>query len=249
MIHPADVRPDLLLIEDDDSFARELGEYLSNHGLSSLRIPSLESLADHIRVLNPRVVLLDQFVGGSDALTLLSDLRGVYNGGLVVLTANHDETDRVVGLELGADDFIVKTQPPREILARLRAVLRRSASLPAADIADAPAEDVVDASGWLIDRGRRAVFTPDGTQVHMTSTEFELLAYLSRRTGLTTTRPDLYAAILRRAPYGSDDRAIDNLISRLRATLAPFLQSHNPVKSMRGVGYIFVGLTPGQPSA
>lgn len=245
VMHTDAFRPDVLLVEDDDSFAQEFGEYLQNHGLTSTRIASLDNLGDQIRHLAPRVVLLDQFVGGSDALMLLSQLRTVYGGGLIVLTANRDETDRVVGLELGADDFIVKTQPPREILARLRAVIRRS--MPAAateEVVDLPVEDTGGRGGWLIDLARRALFAPDGTQVRLTSTEFELLAYLSERTGQTATRAELYAAILRRPAYGSDDRAIDNLVSRLRAALAPFLPRHNPIKSMRGIGYIFIGLEP-----
>ncbi len=243
------VHPDVLLVEDDDSFAQEIGEYLQNHGLTSTRIASLQDLSEQIRLVAPRVVLLDQFVGGRDVLTMLSQLRALYAGGLVVLTANPDETDRVVGLELGADDFIVKTQPPREILARLRAVIRRSTPAGGPEEApDPPAETHLGPSGWIIDLGRRTLITPGGAPVHLTSTEFELLAYLAARVGQTATRAELYAAILRRPPYGSDDRAIDNLVSRVRAALAPFLLQHNPIKSMRGIGYIFVGLEPGQPS-
>jgi DNA-binding response OmpR family regulator len=249
VMHTDAFRPDVLLVEDDDSFAQEIGEYLQNHGLTSTRISGLDNLGEDIRRLGPRVVLLDQFIGGSDALILLPQLRTVYAGGLVVLTANRDETDRIVALELGADDFIVKTQPPREILARVRAVMRRSAQIIVpTDRADVLADEPGSRRSWLIDLSRRALFAPDGTQVHLTSTEFELLAYLSARTGQTAPRAELYAAILRRPAYGSDDRAIDNLVSRVRAALAPFLPHHNPIKSMRGVGYIFVGLEPGQPS-
>jgi DNA-binding response OmpR family regulator len=249
VMHTDSLRPDVMLVEDDDGFAQEMSEYLQNHGLTSTRIAQLDNLAEQIRRASPRVVLLDQFISGNDALMMLPQLRNGYAGGLVVLTANRDETDRIVALELGADDFIVKNQPPREILARVRAVMRRSAqSNPSPEYQDVPVDETTPArASWLIDLSRRALFAPDGTQVHLTSTEFELLAYLSARTGQTAPRAELYAAILRRPAYGSDDRAIDNLVSRVRAALAPFLPRHNPIKSMRGVGYIFVGLEPGQP--
>jgi DNA-binding response OmpR family regulator len=236
--------PDILLVEDDDLFASEIGEYLQNHGLTSSRIVSLANISAEIARIGPRIVVLDQFVGGSDALTLLPLLRKSYSGGLIVLTANRDETDRVVGLELGADDFIVKTQPPREILARLRAVLRRS--LPAAPAEPARAVSGGRGTGWLIDHAVRALFAPDGTRIDLTSTEFELLAYLSARAGEAVPRLELYDAVLRRPPPGRQDRAIDNLVSRVRLALAPAMGSHNPIKSMRGIGYIFVGLEPDQ---
>lgn len=249
VMHTDAFHSDVLLVEDDDNFAREIAEYLQNHGLTSTRVASLDNLAERIRALAPRAVLLDQFVGGSDALMLLPQLRAAYAGGLVVLTGNRDETDRVVGLELGADDFIIKTQPPREVLARLRAVIRRSTPAPAVEAsADSPAQPLAGYGGWAMDVERRTLFAPDGTQVHLTSTEFELLAYLSARIGQTATRAELYGAILRRPPYGSEDRAIDNLVSRVRAALTPFLLRHNPIKSMRGIGYIFVGLEPAPPA-
>ena len=241
--HTGIVPPDVLLVEDEDGYADELGEYLQNHGLTSTRISRLDRLCDTVQQIAPRVVALDQFVHGVDALVLLPQLRAVFAGGIVLLTGNSDQTDRGVGLELGADDFIVKTQPPREILARLRAVIRRSAAMPAPDIA-APAQPAESEDGprWRIDLERRALFAPDGTPVHLTSTEFELLAFLSPRIGRPASRAELYDAILRRAPTGPEDRAIDNLVSRVRAALAPFLHAHNPIRSMRGIGYVFVGL-------
>ncbi len=242
--------PDILLVEDDDAFAAELGEYLQNHGLTSSRIATLGHVADAIGKTAPRIVVLDQFVGGGDALTLLPMLRKSYSGGLVVLTANRDETDRVVGLELGADDFIVKTQPPREILARLRAVLRRSLPAAAAEQAETPTASADRrGDGWRIDHAIRALLTPCGVRVALTSMEFELLAYLSARAGETVPRLELYGAVLRRHPPVRQDRAIDNLVSRVRVALAPFIGNHNPIKSMRGIGYIFVGLEPDQRPA
>ncbi|MBN8874540.1 MAG: response regulator transcription factor [Rhodospirillales bacterium] len=233
--------PDVLLVEDEDSYADELGEYLQNHGMTSTRMSRLDHLCEEVQQIAPRVVLLDQFVHGTDALVLLPQLRAAFAGGIVLLTGNRDQTDRVVGLELGADDFIVKTQPPREILARLRAVIRRSTPTLAAEGAATGASGE-DGARWRIDLERRALYTPAGEQVHLTSTEFELLGYLSPRIGRPVSRADLYTAILRRPPTGPDDRAIDNLVSRLRAALAPFMGRHNPIRSMRGVGYVFVGL-------
>jgi DNA-binding response OmpR family regulator len=191
--------------------------------------------------LAPQLVVLDQFVGDQDSLTILAQLRKGYLGGVVVLTGNDEQVDRVIGLELGADDFVSKAQPAREILARLRAVLRRAmppAELPVAPAV--PARDAKPAAAWTFDTRRRELLAPGGTAVSLTAMEFELLAYLHAREGTVVSRDELSEAILRRK-FSPLDRSLDNLVARIRAALKPFEGDRNAIKSVRGAGYVFVG--------
>ncbi len=239
----APMRASVLLVDDDDSFATEFSDYLGLHGLSVTRMASLEGIAERLQALRPDLVILDQFLVGLDTLTMVGEVREQFGGGIVVLTGNEEKHDRIVGLELGADDFISKAQPPREILARLRAVLRRVdpvrnavAGGPAGSATPAPA----DKSPWKLDTLRRQVCTPDGVPVPLTSTEFNLLAYLKAREGEPVSRDDLSMAILRRGfvPY---DRSLDNLVGRIRQAFKPFPGTGFAIKSVRGVGYVLVG--------
>jgi DNA-binding response OmpR family regulator len=243
------VSPRLLLIDDDDSFSTEFSEYLGMHGFSVARLALLDNLVAQLGAFQPHVIVLDQFLAALDTLTILGDVRARFGGGIVMLTGNQEQQDRVVGLELGADDFINKTQPPREILARLRAVLRRvvvgagagaesedddraSAAPPVAALPGPPV--------WDLNTQRRELLAPDGSPVRLTSMEFELLAYLAARSCETVSRDELSMAVLRRS-FSPFDRSLDNLVARIRIALRPFLGGLMPIKSIRGVGYVFVG--------
>lgn len=230
----------VLLVEDDDAFAEEIADYLGSHGLRVVRTPTLDGIMGQMRDLAPHLILLDQFVGDQDSLTILAQLRKNYPGGVVVLTGNEEQIDRVIGLELGADDFVSKSQPPREILARLRAVLRRvTASNDLASHAGPP-QQTPASSGWTFDTRRRELLAPGGIAMSLTSMEFELLAYLHAREGTVVSRDELSEAILRRR-FSPLDRSLDNLVARIRSALKPFEGERNAIKSVRGAGYVFVG--------
>ncbi len=238
--------PRLLLVDDNESFSLEFSEYLELHGFRVTRLPSLDDIGGRLAALDPCLLVLDQFVAEIDSLTILRDVRARFDGGIVMLTGNQEQQDRVVGLELGADDFINKTQPPREILARLRAVARRvaprsdAAAAEPAPAAGAPAPVPATTAAWELNTQRRELLGPDGAPIRLTSMEFDLLAYLAARAGETVSRDDLSVAILRRT-FSPFDRSLDNLVARIRVALRPMLGDRMPIKSIRGVGYVFVG--------
>lgn len=176
------------------------------------------------------LIILDQFLNGQDSLRLLPEIRQRHAGGLIILTNNQDEADRILGLELGADDFIPKTQKPREILARVRAVLRRS-------VPQQPAPQ----AGWEVDRLRREVRAADGQALPLTSAEYTLMAYVAGHQGEVIDRDDLYRAVIGREKAGAFDRTLDNLISRVRKAIAARSDYHDAFKSVRGRGYFYAG--------
>lgn len=233
----------ILLIEDEAGFAEELEQFLALHGISTVWMATSDGIEETLREVSPDAVILDQFVGKTDCLTLIPALRQVYGGGLLVFSGNQAAVDRIVALESGADDYVTKSVGARELLAHLRAVLRRSAERNATAphgliTCCAPAGE-----GWVIDRGRRSVRAPDGTDLRLTEAEFSALMVLHHNAGRLVTRDELSAAVLGR-PYRPTDRAVDNLVSRLRMMLGPHMDGDAGLRPVRGRGYEFVGLEP-----
>lgn len=239
--------PNVVLVEDDCVFAEELIDFLESHGIQTTWFATMDQRITEIVELNPDIVVLDQFVAGHDCLTSLVDLRRSYRGGVLVLTGNMDVVDRIVALETGADDYVAKSLGPRELLARLRAVLRRVAP---ADSSANPVPPNAPAAGatvaavtrqpWTIDLRRHLVVAPDGVPLALTNLEFEAVDYLSRNAGRLITRDELSLALLAR-PYTPLDRSVDNMLSRIRKALEPHMQDEPAIRSIRGRGYIFAG--------
>jgi DNA-binding response OmpR family regulator len=219
----------LLLIDDDARLHELLKSYLSQNGFSVV------SAMDGTRGLSAAaaepfdVVLLDVMMPGIDGIEVCKRLRQKSNVPIVMLTAKGDETDRVVGLELGADDYVAKPFSPRELLARLRAVLRRTRP-------DSPAE-VLRVGDIVIDVPARAV-TAQSKAVDLTGIEFDLLVALARRAGRVVARDALLSAA------GRDDvvvgeRTVDVHVSHLRQKLGDDPKSPKLIRTVRGVGYVF----------
>jgi two-component system OmpR family response regulator len=220
----------ILLVEDDQAFASEFCAFLETFGYAAEVAPSLDQLKLVSSAGEFELIVLDQFLNGQDSLRYLPELRMKHTGGLIILTNNQDDADRILGLELGADDFIPKTQKPREILARVRAVLRRS-------LRTTPQE----ASAWEIDRSRREVRGPDGQALPLTSAEYNLLLFVVGHQGEVVDRDDLYKAVIGREKAGPYDRTLDNLISRVRKVIAANSDYADAFKSVRGRGYFYAG--------
>jgi two-component system OmpR family response regulator len=223
----------VLLIDDDRRLFELLDEYFTTNGVS---LTYAESGKKGLELLRPNAtggsggafdaVLLDVMMPQIDGLEVLRRIRGESRMPILMLTARGDETDRVVGLELGADDYIPKPFSPRELLARLRAVLRRAAP-------EATSERL-SAAGITADVGTREV-TVDGNAVELTGLEFDILVALLRRAGRIIQRNALLAEA------GRDDvvvgeRTVDVHISRLRKKIGDEDQSR--IKTVRGVGYV-----------
>ena len=227
----------VVLVEDDAAFAEDLVEFLQAHGLSVHWLDSLQDMVATVLRLQPDVVVLDQFVAGRDSLLLLPELRRRYSGGLLVLTGNQDVTDRILALETGADDFVAKSLGPREMLARLRAVLRRvRPPASAAPLAAAPS-----GPAWHIDVLRHQVRAPDGTMLRLTGAEFQALVFLAQRAGRVVSREEVSEAVLDR-PFSALDRSVDNLVSRLRKALEAHFVDEPVIRSVRGRGYVFLAM-------
>jgi two-component system, OmpR family, response regulator len=235
---PAAEQATALLVEDDEAFAEELQEFLAAHGIRTNHVGTLDGIVGEVVRQRPGLLVLDQFVVGQDCITYLPQLRASYTGGIVILTGNRDEADRIVALETGADDFVAKSLGSRELLARLRALLRRTQICREAPAPGARG-DAMEGT-WLVDEPYQEIQAPDGSRVHLTPTEFEALRFLTGRSGRLVTRDEISEAILSR-PFTPLDRSVDNIMSRLRRAFEPYVPGGAVIRSVRGRGYIYQG--------
>lgn len=224
----------ILVVEDDDAIGEELADILNAYGMNAERVADWPAAMDAIARAPVDLVILDQWLGRLDALTVLPAMRAATPAHIVILTANKAEADRIVGLEVGADDFLQKPISGREIVARVRAHLRRKAPS-AAQPAEAPA-----AGGeWRVAEAARRIISPAGDSVPLTGTEYDLLALLMETPGEPVDRQTLSRRILKR-PHRADDRAIDNLVHNIRLK---FGSEHagGLITTVRNKGYAFTG--------
>jgi two-component system response regulator CpxR len=218
--------PTVLLIEDDLELARMLEEYLVPEGFAvRLRHDGVMAMP-----VPPEIdlVVLDVMLPGRSGFDVLRDIRRAGDLPVILLTARDNETDRVVGLELGADDYVPKPFNPRELVARIRAVLRRARR------GDAPQATTLSVGDVLLDSGARVAWR-GGQPLDLTSAEFALLERLLRRAGQPVSRDELAQAALGRAGTLGLDRNVDTLVSKLRRKLG----ADDPVKTVRNIGYVF----------
>ena len=232
--------PHIAIVDDEADITQLLGDYLLNHGFRVTTLHSGRALLALMASDRPALVLLDLGLPGEDGFSIARRLREHWQCGLVIVTGRGDAVDKVVGLEVGADDYVTKPFDLRELLARIKAVLRR---LGPAD-ADAPSASVRPAryrfDGWQLDTAARRLSAPDGEPVALTSGEFDLLSAFVQHPGRVLSRDFLLEHTRGRgaAPF---DRTIDVQVGRLRRKLEP-AGSDEPslIKSVRGAGYILV---------
>jgi two-component system response regulator RstA len=221
--------PHVLLIEDDVRLTKLIQEYLEPEGLRVSVEHQGSRAADRILSERPDVVVLDHMLPGEDGLTILRKVRDSFPNPILMMTARRSEVDQIVGLELGADDYVPKPVTPRLLLARIRAALRRRAPTDSSERYD-DGRLVVDTTS------REALI--DGAPVDVTSAEFDLLVALINSAGRPVSRETLLQK-LRGIEYDGFDRSIDVRVSQLRRKL----QEGNDqtwIKTVRGVGYQFV---------
>jgi DNA-binding response OmpR family regulator len=224
----------VLLIDDDATLARMLSEYLSGYGLAVDWAKDGESGLERLKQSPPEVVVLDVMLPGLDGFGLLPRLRAVGDVPVLMLTARGDDTDRIVGLELGADDYLAKPFNPRELLARLRALVRRG-SPSARD----SGSGILRFGRLAIDRARRQVHLGDEERP-LTGHQFDLLVALAENAGKVMTR-DRLLRLVRGTTLEPFDRSIDVHVSRIRAAVEEDPRSPRRILTIRGVGYVFVG--------
>lgn len=232
----------IAVVDDEPDITLLLSNYFGGHGF---RVSTLHSGAALIAMMEsdaPQVVLLDLGLPGEDGLSIARQLRERWHCGLLIVTGRGDPVDKVVGLEIGADDYVTKPFDLRELLARTKAVLRRVAPQPAALMGAtvAPSENPVQAfSGWSFDRGARRLTAPHGEEIALTGGEFDLLTVFLDHPGRVLSR-DFLLEHTRGREAGPFDRTIDVQIGRLRKKLADDPQDPKMIKSVRSAGYVFV---------
>jgi DNA-binding response OmpR family regulator len=221
----------LLIIDDDERLARMLAEYLAPHGLELVACADAASGLAALEREPFEALILDVMLPDADGFDVCRRVRARGAIPILMLTARGDETDRVVGLELGADDYLPKPFGPRELLARLRAILRRGGSAPGGDVAP------LRFGRLEIDRAARAVRV-DGEERPLTSHQFDLLAALAQNAGRVMSRDALMQRV-RGESLEAFDRSIDVHVSRIRAAIEDDPRHPRRLLTVRGAGYVF----------
>jgi len=225
----------LLIVDDDAEIRRLLQEYFEKNGFRVTAAADGRAMRASMKVARPDIVVLDLMLPGEDGLALCRDLRSHSNIPIIMLTARGEETDRIVGLEMGADDYVPKPFHPRELLARVKSILRRARSVP--DNLQSERIKAFRFAGWTLDVATRTLTAPDGVVVDLSGTEFRLLRTLLEYPNRTLTRDQLIDLMLAREA-GPFDRAIDVQVSRLRHRLRDNGKEPTLVKTVRGQGYV-----------
>jgi two-component system OmpR family response regulator len=223
----------VLLVEDDLRLAALTKEYLEGHGVAVVHASDGRRGQEEALSGKYDAVLLDLMLPGKDGLEVCREVRARSDVPIVVLTARGEEADRVMGLELGADDYLAKPFSPRELLARIRAVVRRAKGRAG------PSRDVVKVGPLSVDPGARRV-TLSGREVFLTGYEFALLLALARRAGRVLSREQLME-LARGSAEDAFDRSIDVHVSRLRQKLGDDPKRPRLIKTVRGAGYVLAG--------
>jgi two-component system, OmpR family, response regulator len=235
----------ILIVDDDPEIRRLLVDYLARNGFASLAARDGREMWSALERHAVDLVVLDLMLPDADGLTLCRDLRGRSNVShlpVIMLTARGEETDRIVGIEMGADDYLVKPFNPRELLARIKSILRRTRALPP-NLRPEPAR-CLSFSGWCLDTGTRVLSAPDGVVTPLSGGEYRLLRILLDHPNRVLSRDQL-TELIHGHEADAYDRAIDVQVSRLRQRLRD--DSREPVllKTVRGVGYVLASTVEG----
>ena len=225
----------VLIVDDDAEIRRLLTEYFERNGFRATAVADGRSMRAALKAAHPDIVILDIMLPGEDGLSLCRDLRTHSNIPILMLTARGDDTDRIVGLEMGADDYVPKPFHPRELLARVKSILRRARALP--DNLQPERVRAFRFAGWTLDVATRTLTAPDGVLVDLSGTEFRLLRTFVDHPNRTLTRDQLIELMLDR-DAGPFDRAIDVQVSRLRHRLRDNAKEPDLIKTVRGHGYV-----------
>lgn len=232
-------RNEHILVVDDDSRIRQmLVHYFEDEGYRITAVAGGQAMRDCLQRTPIDIILLDLVLpGGEDGLALAREIRSRSDVPIIMLTGRDDVVDRIVGLEVGADDYIAKPFHLREVLARLKTVLRRRQPAAPAHGADG---ETIDFEGWRLDLARRQLVTAEGTDIMLTTGEFEMLAVLARHPGRVFSR-DVLMDLTHGRRLEAFDRTIDAQIARLRKKVERDPKNPSLIKSVRGVGYVFTG--------
>jgi len=230
-----------ILVVDDEADIRDLlSEYLGGHGYSVTTASNGEAMRDAVRQQRPQVVLLDVNMPGEDGLTLARWLRNEMEVAIIMVSGAGEAVDRIVGLEVGADDYVSKPFDPRELLARIKSVSRRyQPQIKSTPDQNKDPDETMVFAGYRLNLATHQLNDPDGNEVPLTSMEFDLLRVFAERPNRVLTRDQLLQLTQNRDwdPY---DRSIDIRITRIRRKLESNPNKPKIIKTIRGSGYMFV---------
>jgi DNA-binding response OmpR family regulator len=228
----------VLVVDDDPSIRELLSEYLSSEGYRVVLAADGVAMREQIERAAPEIVLLDLKLPSEDGLSLARYLRERYDVGIIMVTGAGGVVDRIVGLEVGADDYVAKPFDPRELLARIKSVMRRMHARPAG----AGAGDVrrtLPFGTCRLDLGSHQLFAADGAEIPITSMEFDLLKVFAENPGKALSR-DRILTLTRNREWDPYDRSVDIRVARLRRKVEADPDNPQVIRTVRGVGYMFV---------
>ena len=228
--------PNILVVEDDRETRALIAKYLRANGCNVTTANDGREMARAMIDHRVDLLILDVMLPGEDGLSLCRKVRAESHIPIIMLTARGEDVDRILGLEMGADDYLAKPFNPRELLARINAVLRRQMAARTASAIDSAT--ALTFLGWRIDCRLRELRNPDGARVAMTSAEFDLLRTFCERPGRVLSRDSLLDLTQGRNA-GSFERSIDVLVSRIRRKIEPDPQEATMIKTVRSGGYMF----------
>ncbi|WP_029008681.1 response regulator transcription factor [Azospirillum halopraeferens] len=229
--------PVIAVVEDEPLLRRDLVEYLRDCGFDAVGAKNGRELGDLLATRTVRVVLLDVNLPGDDGFALAARLRDHPAIGVIMVTARSSTIDRVVGLEIGADAYLVKPVEMREVEAQVKSLLRRLDGIPAAAPAAADSAPA-DEPRWTLDATEWTLTSPGGVTMSLTSTEMKLMSLLAELARQPATRDQISMAVHSRR-WNPEDRSIDTVVGRLRHKMESALGDSTPLKSVHGVGYVF----------
>ncbi|WP_425562145.1 response regulator [Litoribacillus peritrichatus] len=232
--------PNILIVEDDERLASLTKDYLENNGLQVSIEGDGAKAIDRIINEQPDLVVLDLMLPGEDGIAVCRLVRPKYKGPILMLTARTDDLDQVLGLEMGADDYVAKPVRPRVLLARIQALLRRSLQPTPDSVPETNGEQQtrLEFGELVIDSSMREAWLADES-IDLTSAEFDLLWLLSSNAGKVLSREEIFTA-LRGIEYDGQDRSIDVRVSRIRPKVGDDPMHPRRIKTVRSKGYLFV---------
>ena len=232
-VQPPSSQPAIFVLEDDADVARLICMSLSDYGFRCEHLSTGRQLLARARQSAPDLCIVDLGLPDMDGMQVVRELQDGSPCAVLILTGRNDVTDRVLGLELGADDYIVKPFEPRELVARVRSILRRYQRAPAPE--PASERNLARFASWAFDASRHALTAPDGREMSLSAAEAGLLATLLRRPNKILSREQL----LGERDVDPFDRSIDVRISRLRKRIEPDAGEPAIIKTVYGAGYMF----------
>lgn len=233
----------ILSVDDDQGLQTVVSHYLTGEGYEMLSAGSGKQLMDVLEDKAPNIILLDLVLPDTDGISILAQLRTMKKIPVIVVSGKSDTTEKIVCLEMGADDYMTKPFEMRELSARIKAVLRRVEEVPAGVASAPPAQEQekqIRFAGWVLDRAQFQLFDSKGNSADLTTGEYKLLDALVGASNKVLSRERLFE-LTRESDYDSFDRAVDIQIGRLRKKLNDDPKDPQFIKTVRGVGYMFCG--------